>query len=120
MAVDLSVSYRAPATARRMAEAANRWLQSLSPGQQDAARFPFETGERYIWNYRPVQREGLRLTNMDDQQAAIEHRDRRLLGRDQRAVDRDDHGHRASHAGSSPSRRRITTSAPSAKAPGLP
>ena len=71
MAVDLSVSYRAPATARRMAEAANRWLQSLSPGQQDVARFPFETDERYIWNYRPVPRHGLRLTNMDDQQAAL-------------------------------------------------
>jgi hypothetical protein len=71
MAVDLSVSYRAPATARRMAEAANRWLQSLSSSQQDVARFPFETGERYIWNYRPVMRQGLRLTNMDDQQAAL-------------------------------------------------
>src|SRR5215210_5593617 len=35
MAVDLSVSYRAPATARAMAEAATRFLDSLNPAQRE-------------------------------------------------------------------------------------
>ena len=34
MAIDLSVSYRAPATARAMAEAANRLLGSLNEAQR--------------------------------------------------------------------------------------
>ena len=41
MAVDLSVSYRAPATARAMSEAAIKFLDSLNPAQRKAATFPF-------------------------------------------------------------------------------
>jgi len=73
MAVDVSVSYRAPATARAMAEAATKFLDSLNPAQREYATFPFAGDERYIWNYRPTPRNGLRMINMtkEQQQAAL-------------------------------------------------
>jgi hypothetical protein len=71
MAVDLSVSYRAKATARAMADAANRFLDSLNDAQRDAATFPFAGDERFIWNYRPTPRNGLRLMNMTREQQAL-------------------------------------------------
>jgi hypothetical protein len=73
MATELSVSHRASATARRMADAANRFLQTLDGPRLEAARFPFQGDERYEWNYRPdgfywegrtFWHEGLRLINM--------------------------------------------------------
>ena len=54
----------APAVARRMADAANRFLETLSPGQRQAAAFPFAGDERYVWNYTPVSRNGLMLRAM--------------------------------------------------------
>ena len=82
MALDLSVSYRAPATARRMAETASRFLTSLDQPRRKAAQFVFEDHERFRWNYRPdgfdwdgrtFWHEGLRLINMTSamQQAAL-------------------------------------------------
>jgi Protein of unknown function (DUF3500) len=79
MAVDVSVSYRAPATARAMAEAATRFLDSLNPAQREAATFPFAGDERYTWNYRPTQggdsrffdRNGLRIINMTSEQQQL-------------------------------------------------
>jgi hypothetical protein len=70
---DVSVTYRAPATARRMAQAATRFLESLDDVRREAVSFPFEGDERYQWNYRPdgvewrgrtLWHEGLRLINM--------------------------------------------------------
>lgn len=80
MALDLSVTYRAPATARRMAEAARRWLDTLGDRQRAAAVYPFAGDDRYVWDYRPdsfeggVRHRGLRLVNMvpDQQRAALE------------------------------------------------
>jgi uncharacterized protein YoaH (UPF0181 family) len=79
MAVDLSVSYRAPATARAMAEAAIKFVDSLNPAQRKEATFPFAGDERYTWNYRPTQggdsrfydRKGLRLINMTHEQQQL-------------------------------------------------
>ena len=71
MAVDLSVSYRAPATARAMSEAAAAFLDSLNPAQRAAAAFPFAGDERYEWNYRPTPRNGLRLMNMTKAQQGL-------------------------------------------------
>jgi hypothetical protein len=71
MAVDLSVSYRAPTVARAMAEAATRFLDSLNPAQREAASFPFAGDERYVWNYRPTPRNGLRLMNMTKEQQGL-------------------------------------------------
>jgi hypothetical protein len=73
MALDLSVSYRAPVTARQMAEAASRFLAALDDPRRKAAQFAFDDHERYRWNYRPdgfdwegrtFWHEGLRLINM--------------------------------------------------------
>src|SRR5437762_2791899 len=79
MALDLSVSYRAPATARAMAEAANRFLDSLNSDQRKEATFPFAGDERTIWNYRPtiagdsrfLDRKGLRIMNMTREQQEL-------------------------------------------------
>jgi hypothetical protein len=73
MATDLSVSYRCPATAQRMAGATSRFLESLSSQQRAAATFPFEGDERYKWHYTPIDRNGLRLISMTraQQQAAL-------------------------------------------------
>ena len=77
MATDLSVTRRAPATARRMAAAASAFLESLDTPRRAAAQFPFEGDERYRWNYRPdgfawegqtFWHEGLRLVNMTEVQ----------------------------------------------------
>jgi hypothetical protein len=54
----------APAVAKRMADAAGRFLESLSPNQRQAAAFPFAGDERYVWNYTPVSRNGLMLRAM--------------------------------------------------------
>ena len=82
MTLQLDVSYHAPATARRMAEAAERFLDSLDSGRREATTYAFEDQERYRWNYRPdgfdwdgrtFWHEGLRLINMtpDQQRAAL-------------------------------------------------
>jgi hypothetical protein len=82
MAIDLSTTQRAPATARRMAEAAQRFLDALDGARRQAVQYAFEDQERYRWNYRPdgffldgatVWHEGLRLINMTppQQQAAL-------------------------------------------------
>jgi hypothetical protein len=72
----------APVTARRMADAARAFLQSLDAPRLSAASFAFESEERFRWNYRPdgfewegrtFWHEGLRLFNMTptQQQAAM-------------------------------------------------
>jgi hypothetical protein len=54
----------APAVAQQMADAARRFLASLSADGQAAARFDFGDAERYVWHYTPVDRKGLRLKDM--------------------------------------------------------
>ncbi|MCC7370754.1 MAG: DUF3500 domain-containing protein [Chloroflexi bacterium] len=71
MAVDLALSYRAPATARAMADAAANFLDALNVAQRAAASFPFTGDERYEWNYRPTPRNGLRLMNMTREQQGL-------------------------------------------------
>ena len=71
MALDLWVYYRAPTTARAMAEAAHRFLDSLNEVQRKAATFPFAGDERYVWDYRPTPRNGLRMMNMTREQQAL-------------------------------------------------
>ena len=58
----------APAAASRMTAAASKFLESLSTGQRDAASFPFAGDERSVWNYTPVDRNGLLIREMDDGQ----------------------------------------------------
>ena len=65
MAVDMSLAARAPLTVGRMAEAASRFLASLSDEQRARATFPFQGDERYFWHYTPIDRNGLRLGDMN-------------------------------------------------------
>lgn len=58
-------------TASRMVEAANRFLDALSPQQRDAAVFSFEDKERLNWNYVPVRRSGLSLKEMSEHQRQL-------------------------------------------------
>ena len=51
-----------------MAEAANKWLDSLSPEQKAKATFHYLDGERQFWYYPPLNRHGLPLRDMDQEQ----------------------------------------------------
>ena len=69
--LDLSLTERAPMTARRLSEAAVEFLGSLNENQYRAATLPFGDDRRYIWDYRPPEstpRNGLRLINMNREQ----------------------------------------------------
>ena len=59
------------AAAGHIAEAVRRWLDALDPGQEARAAFPFESADRFAWDYRPGDRKGLQLGDMTaDQRAA--------------------------------------------------
>jgi Protein of unknown function (DUF3500) len=83
MAIDVPAARRAPAAARRMGNAAQRFVSLLDGPRRDVALFRFDDQDRYRWNYRPdglewegrtVWHEGLRLVNMsrEQQRAALE------------------------------------------------
>ena len=71
MTTELRTAHHAPVTARRMREAALRFLDSLTDEQRGVATFDFEGDERYEWNYVPVDRKGLRLKDMNSSQRAL-------------------------------------------------
>lgn len=53
---------------RHMQIEAVAFLDSLSKTQQQAALYPFDSGERFDWHYIPRQRPGLHLRDMDTRQ----------------------------------------------------
>ncbi|MFN8636565.1 MAG: DUF3500 domain-containing protein [Chloroflexota bacterium] len=71
MAIEIGSAQRAPAAAQRMADAANRFVDSLTPWQRAAATFSFAGDERYLWHYTPVERNGLLLINMTPAQQEL-------------------------------------------------
>ena len=71
MATELSTAQRAPSAASRMALAASRFVDSLTPWQRSMATFPFEGDERYFWHYTPVERNGLLLIDMTPAQQEL-------------------------------------------------
>jgi hypothetical protein len=58
-------------TARRIGDAVTRWVATLDPDQRSRAVFPFETDERFVWDYRPGSRRGLALADMTDPQRTV-------------------------------------------------
>jgi hypothetical protein len=68
MAIELARALRAPVTAGQMAEAAKRFVASLNDEQRGRAAFPFAGDERYFWHYTPIDRNGLKLGEMTDEQ----------------------------------------------------
>jgi len=69
--IDLSSTDRAPATAGRIAAAAQAFLGALTEQQRKVAHLPFGDDRRFVWDYRPLEstpRPGLRVINMNDDQ----------------------------------------------------
>jgi hypothetical protein len=60
----LMSAYRRPDSSSVMAEAANRFLASLTPDQRGKAAFAFEDSERQNFHYVPIERKGLPLREM--------------------------------------------------------
>ena len=59
------------AAADEITAAARAWLDGLDASQREAAVFPFDTNERFVWAYTPGTREGLALRDMrPDQRSA--------------------------------------------------
>jgi len=58
------------AVASRIGEAVRRWLDALDPGQKTRAAFPFESADRFAWDYVPGERKGLSLGEMTAGQRA--------------------------------------------------
>lgn len=58
----------APDAAKRMTTAANAFLNALDAGQRARASFPYEGDERYEWAYTPIERNGLLLRDMTQEQ----------------------------------------------------
>ena len=65
---DLKRPYAAPDSAARIRATAERFLHSLDGRQQETVLFDFEDQERFFWHYTPVDRRGLPLRDMDENQ----------------------------------------------------
>ena len=61
----------APETAMQMFQAAETFLNSLSPEQRQTTRFSFKDDERLDWHYIPRRRSGLALKDMTADQQAL-------------------------------------------------
>ena len=59
------------ASAAGMTKAAKRFVESLSGDQRDKTIYEYMDGERIFWYYPPVNRHGLALRDMDDDQRQI-------------------------------------------------
>jgi hypothetical protein len=64
----LVAAYHRTNSASVMAEAANRFLTSLTPEQRTKATFSFEDAERSNWFFVPIERKGLPLREMSPYQ----------------------------------------------------
>ena len=60
-----------PDAAAQMARAAADWLDSLSPEQRAKATYEYMDGERVFWYYPPMNRHGLALRDMDENQRRL-------------------------------------------------
>lgn len=58
-------------SASGMAKAAARFVESLSDDQRDKTIYEYMDGERIFWYYPPVNRHGLPLRDMDDDQRQL-------------------------------------------------
>ena len=63
-AIMLTSAYQRLNSSAVMAEAANRFLASLTPEQRAKATFSFEGDERQNWHFVPLERKGLAIREM--------------------------------------------------------
>ena len=61
----------ATTSARQMADASSRFLDSLSPEQKAKATFDYLDGERVFWYYPPMNRHGLAIRDMEPSQREL-------------------------------------------------
>ncbi len=69
----MSATYAALDTARRMTEAATRFLETLDAEREALASFPFDSDVRQDWHYVPRSRVGLPRGRMDGAQLESAH-----------------------------------------------
>src|SRR5690349_9030543 len=69
----LTSAYYRTMTAPVLSEAANTFLASLTPEQQQKARFTFTEDERLNWHFIPKERKGLPLREMTPTQRHLAH-----------------------------------------------
>ena len=60
-----------PQAAAQMREAATKYLNGLTPDQKAKTSFHYADGERIFWYYPPMNRHGLSLRDMDDNQRGL-------------------------------------------------
>lgn len=60
-----------PQAVSQMSAAASAWLNSLSADQKAKATFEYMDGERIFWYYPPMNRHGLALRDMNDNQRKL-------------------------------------------------
>ena len=58
------------AAAREIRAAVSAWLEGLDADRRSRATFPFDSGERFAWQYTPGPRAGLAIRDMDAEQRA--------------------------------------------------
>ena len=58
-------------TVRNMNEAGSKFLESLDAQQRAKATYPYLDGERVFWYYPPLNRHGLPLRDMDENQRGL-------------------------------------------------
>lgn len=77
IAIPLCATADVPGVAERMQEAALDLLQSLDPGQRDAAQFPWDDAARFRWSNLPasmVEPDGIKMIDLDAAQKAAVYR----------------------------------------------
>ncbi|HEX6987252.1 MAG TPA: DUF3500 domain-containing protein [Planctomycetaceae bacterium] len=68
----LSYDRLAESPGRKMSAAAERFLDSLDEGQKAKARLPYDSKERVVWNFVPLDtRKGLALKDMTEEQRQL-------------------------------------------------
>ena len=56
---------------KMLVQAANNFLKSLTPAQRTKAAYSFADEQRYNWYFVPLERQGLRLKDMNDTQRKL-------------------------------------------------
>jgi hypothetical protein len=70
--LSVTLSLRA-SVGEEMANAANNFLNALTPEQQAQATYPFKDEERFDWHFIPKPRKGLSFREMTDAQQQLAH-----------------------------------------------
>lgn len=73
LVASFAITVRAHGPSEEMAEAANRFLEALTPEQREKAVFELKSEERFNWHFIPRARKGLPLKEMTGAQRPLAH-----------------------------------------------